>query len=704
MMKAGPAGIRLAIFFSLTVLVAWAAAADAAELKGLVLKDNLVELDIEGPFSYTIYNPDPYKVMVEFPGVSAGSYTGKKTSAARGITEINVAEGAGATQVEIMLESPSEVIPQYRGSIFALEIASRKDAGETVEAAGSPAAQAGADSAPKAAAPEENTKPEEAKPATKPSGPKASQITGISFEKTDSMVNVVIAGDGEVTANIFSLPERIVIDVPKAALKAPMPREVVAPVKAIRSGVYPDKVRLVVDLKKDISYEAFSKDNSLIIALPAHTEQIPKPVASKEAAPARAEAENASPAKTASAPAGHYKGQRISLDFQNADIGPIFMLLGEVSGYNVVLHPSVSGTITLKLKDVPWDQVLELLLETFSLGKSVEGNIMRVAPLSQFAQWRQERDKLKETEERTEDLTQDVIKLNYATAADIKAAIDSAKLLSPRGSITTDARMNTLIVKDTPTSIAKMRDLVRIMDVSKPQVMIEAQIVEVSSSYAESLGIRWGGSINIDSANGESIDFAVNTPVVDPSPDSSTDGGAAKISLGTANAVSLQLSLDALETVGKSKSLANPRVLTIDNETASIQQGTAIPVQTTTAEGTSTQYVNANLNLSVTPRITPEGYVYLRVMAANDSLSDFVTDQGVAIEKKSVSTQAIVKDGETLILGGIFTNTENITDQGVPLLSRIPGLGWLFKTRTTTGPSPSELLILITPKIVRQNT
>lgn len=685
---------RIPLVFILCFLAAsLAATADAAQIKQLSIKDNLVELEVEGAFTYTIYNPDPYRLVLEMPDVTAGPLEGRHASKAAGITELQISQNAHTARLEVLLESPAEAKPAFVGNKFLLSFQPPQSAEEQTEEIAAEE-QAEAEEAPEPAQ-------EEKEPAAEL--PQATSVTGIGFEQQNDATNLVIKGDGELKANVFSLPARIVVDIPAVKLKSGMPKKMVPPVKAIRSGAYPDKLRLVVDLKGDVPYEVISKADTLTLSLPAG---VVAAQPQKEAAepPAVALQKEKAP-EAPEAPAAPPKSQKISLDFQKADIVPIFMLLGEVSGYNVVVHPTVSGNITLKLKDVPWEQALDIVLDTFSLGKMVEGNIMKIAPLSQFATWRQEKERLKEAEERTEDLTQDVIKLNYATAADIATAVSDAKLLSPRGNITKDTRMNTLIVKDIPSSIGKIKDLVKIMDGSKQQVMIEAQIVTVSNKYTQNLGIRWGGSVNIDQVNAEVFDFSINTPVVSAGPtagEADSPVSAAALSVGTANAVSLKLSLEALETVGKSKSIANPRVLTMDNEQATIESGKSIPVQTTTAEGTTTQYVSANLNLKVKPRITPDGYVQLEVTAANDELGG-ATAQGSVIDRKNVQTKAIVKDGETLVLGGVFQNQEDTTDIGIPLLSRIPIFGWLFKTRTVTGPNPSELLILITPKIIKEN-
>ncbi|MDA8156381.1 MAG: type IV pilus secretin PilQ [Actinomycetota bacterium] len=689
------------VFLALFFLAAPAAfAVGTAKLKGVDIKDNSVQFNIDGPFTYTIYKADPYRVIVELPGVDPGAFTGTHASKSSGLTQINISAEKGATKAEIILANPSDVKPLYKKGRFVLNVL------PIATAAASPAVSNTTGQAQTAAEAGAKTGVENAAaPAPKPENlASATYISSISLKRENGNVKFVLTGNGAINPGVFSLPGRIVVDVPKVRLKAALPAVMIQPVRDIRTGSYSDKVRVVLDTTRNTKYDVLTKGDTLTLtmAAPARAEA---PAAEEVAKPAAAP--SASAPVTAQAPAAPKGQQRISLDFQNADIVPIFMLLGEVSGYNMVVHPSVHGTITLKLKDVPWEQALNILMDTFGLGKRVEGNVMTIAPLSQFATWDKEKQSLEEAEASTEPVVQTVIRLSYAQAADITSAISNAKLLSNRGNITQDIRTNSLIIKDTPTQIAKIEKLVKIMDVAQKQVMIEAQIVEVSSSYAKSLGIQWGGTANFggfsNGTGGQGAQFSVNTPVLAAGPTAGTavtPFSGASFFLGTANALSLQISLNALETVGKSRSLANPRVLTLDNQAASIQQGTSIPVQTTSASGTSTQFVNANLNLQVTPRITPDGYVLLKVTAANDSLGD-LTPQGYAINRKNVTTQALVKDGETLVLGGIYTDSRSTTDTGVPFLSRIPLLNLFFKDRTETGPNPQELLILITPKIVK---
>jgi type IV pilus assembly protein PilQ len=260
--------------------------------------------------------------------------------------------------------------------------------------------------------------------------------------------------------------------------------------------------------------------------------------------------------------------------------------------------------------------------------------------------------------------------------------------------------MNTLIIKDTQKSIAKIRNLVKVMDVSKPQVMIEAKLVQVSNDYSETLGIKWGGSFtNPQFPTPVGGSFSVNTPTDPAGSAASVPGGALGLTVGHANTLKVDLSLSALESIGKSKTLSNPKVMTMDNEKATIQQGSTFYIATVSQAGTQTQAQTATLSLEVTPKITPDGYVQLKVTATDNSL---VSVNPPVVDTKSMTTQALVKNGETLVLGGIYTSTKTENEDGVPLLSRIPGIGWLFKTKKLVGPTTKELLIFITPTVITQ--
>lgn len=701
-----------------------------ATLTAIDITDNTLNINADKPFKYTIFKPsDPYKAIVELPDVKLGIAAGKIKSEKAGITEImpSQTDEPLLSKLEILLSSPAGIVPAYKGTLLTLNIINLEEelkAKTTEKAAETPKTEetkiavekiedafketktvgiAKPEEKPKTAEKEEPALPKAAAPKELPP---ATSIVKVTIEKEQDVLKLIIKGNGSMNPNVFELDNRTVLDMPNVTLEAPLPKAQ-SPLKGIRSGKYKDKTRIVLDMKEKTSFTVTSIEDSVIVAfqLPEKEKYAAK-TSEGETKVAEVAMKNSDASAEKPAEEGKYKGQKISLDFQDADIGPIFRLLADISGYNFVIDPSVKGKITLKLMNVPWDQALDIILQTFGLGKSVEGNIVWIAPVSMFAKMSDEKTKAKDVEEKAEELMQEIIRINYAAAGEISGAIDKGKLLSSRGAVTIDNRMNTLIIKDTQKSINKIKELVKIMDVAKSQVMIEAKIVEVGSTYSESLGIRWGGNLgtakprvgfgDIDIAGGT---FSVNTPIVTAGAAATNPGGVLGLSLGSANTIKVDLSLSALESVGKSRRLSNPKIMTMDNEAATIQQGVSIPVQTVSAEGTKTEYVNATLSLGVTPRITPDGYVQLKINATNNALG-ILTPQGYAIETKSVNTQALVKNGDTLVVGGIYTTNTSEGDTGIPLLSKIPILGWLFKTKTQTGPNVTELLIFITPTIV----
>ena len=678
-----------------------------ATLTAIDITDNTLNINADKPFKYTIYKPsDPYKAIVELPDVRLGIATGKIKSEKAGITEI-VPSQIGEpplTKLEILFSSPADIVPAYKGTLLTLNIINLEEelkadttekSSETPRAEGTNiAAEKEGPALPKADAPKEL--------------PPATSIVKVNIEKEQDVLKLIIKGNGYLNPNVFELADnRTVLDIPNVTLEAPLPKAQ-SPLKGIRSGKYKDKIRIVLDMKEKISFTVSSIGDSVIVSfqLPENEKLAAKTSEGETKVAEGAKPEKPSPSALGGANGeGKYKGQKISLDFQDAEIGPIFRLLADISGYNFVIDPAVKGKITLKLMNVPWEQALDIILQTFSLGKSIEGNIVWIAPITTFTKISEDKIKAKAVEEISEDITQEIVRINYADAGEISGAIDKGKLVTKdRGSITMDTRMNTLIIKDTQKNINKIKELVKIMDVAKPQVMIEAKLVTVSSDYSESMGIRWGGTLGTATpkAFGTEIDitggtFSVNTPVVSGGSSTTNPGGVLGLSLGSASTVQVNLSLSALEKINKAQTLSNPKILTMDNEVATISQGQTFFVQTTSSEGTKTEEKQATLSLSVTPKITPDGYVQLKVVATDNSLTSVSPP---VMDTKTLNTNALVKNGETLVLGGIYTTSTTEGEEGIPLLSRIPILGWLFKTKTQSGPNVKELLIFITPTIV----
>jgi len=707
------------------------AAREVAVITDIRFQDNGLTVAANQNFAYTVYTTDdPYRITVEIPDMTAGKFTSKMTSDKSGITEVAPLQVEGpkpSVKLDMVLQTPSAVVPMYKDNVLTIVIKAEEpvlltDVKETTNPPDDPPAEvsrSAASGGKEAAEGQVEKEPAAEKVKAEPPSPpmaRATEITKIELKKSTDALKVVITGNGSMAPNVFPLDGRIVIDVPGVSMRASVPSSVVSPLRGIRAGKHQDKVRLVLDLKAKTPFDVAAEGNAIEVSLRKEAVATPKAplpapaVHAEEAAAPEESPDEKSYAEVSRAPGilstgeTNYRGKKISLDFQNAEVGPIFRLLADVNGFNLVLDPAVKGRITIKLMNVPWDQALEIILNQTHLSHRIEGNILWIAPVTVFDQIVKERAKLQETEEGAEPLVQDVIRVNYATAGELSSAISQGKLLSPRGSITIDSRMNTLIIKDSRTSINKIQNLVKIMDVAKPQVMIEAKIVQVSSSYTESLGIRWGGSFFAPAfPNTAGGNFSVNTPTVQAGPTTVNPGGTLDMTIGSANTFKVNLSLSALETMGKSKTLSNPKILTMDNEAATIQQGTTFFIPTVSQAGTQTQQQQATLSLTVTPKITPDGYVQLKVNATDNSLQPGTAGANAVVDTKSLTTQALVRNGETLVLGGIYASTETESEDGVPLLSKIPGLGWLFKTKTTTGPDIKELLIFITPNIIQQN-
>lgn len=406
-----------------------------------------------------------------------------------------------------------------------------------------------------------------------------------------------------------------------------------------------------------------------------------------------------------------YTGKKISLDFQDAELIHIFRLLADVSGYNIVVSPQVTGKFSIKLTDVPWDQALDIILRNYGLSKLTEGNIIRVAPTAVITQEEEDIARAKEARLKAGDLTTKVYAINYA---DVKKIFDSIKdVKTERGKISIDERTSTIIVKDVPSVHEEMEKIIKFIDQPTSQVSIEAKIIEVTSSFTKELGIQWGmlwksgdvaiGGTGILGGTGFTSDnpLVVNFPAaVGP------DTGGSAIGLGyisSANTFTLDLQLSAMESTGKGKIISNPRITTVDNGEAKILQGRKIPYQTFSAnEGTKTEFVDANLELKVVPHITPEGTIIMNIEAKKNEADFSKTIGGIpTIDTKEAKTEVLIRNGDTLVIGGIFkTNVSNAQD-AVPALSKIPLLGWLFKKEKDEA-TTTELLIFITPRIIKE--
>ena len=415
-----------------------------------------------------------------------------------------------------------------------------------------------------------------------------------------------------------------------------------------------------------------------------------------------------------------YTGDKLSLNFQDIEVRSVLQLIADFTGLNLVASDTVSGSITLRLQNVPWDQALDLILKTKGLDKRQIGNVLLVAPADEIAA----REKLElETSKQIAELAPvrlDIIQVNYAKAADIVALIKAdEELISSRGFVSSDARTNTISVRETTEKLEEIRQLVSTWDVAVRQVSIEARIVRAQSNVAEDLGIRWGlqgrgtadgGSDNFVIGGSQSSLGGISTNGGDltvPS-DLSVDLGVTRSStssvafgyIGTDFLVDLELS--AFESDGKAEVVSQPRVVTADRQTAKIKSGEEIPYQEASSSGaTSVSFKEAALSLEVTPQITPDDKIIMDLVVNQDSRGE-VTAGIPAINTNEVTTQVLVGNGETVVLGGIFQSEVATTVTKTPFLGDIPYLGRLFK-RTEHIDERSELLIFITPKIIKSD-
>ncbi len=402
-----------------------------------------------------------------------------------------------------------------------------------------------------------------------------------------------------------------------------------------------------------------------------------------------------------------FSGDPVTLDFQGADLRAVLRTFAEISnGLNIVIDPTIQGQVDLSLRDVPWDQALDIILRANKLGYSVDGNIVRIVPLNVLAAENEERRKLAEAQALAGELRTLTVPVSYARAADLVPVI-TRSTLSARGDVQVDARTNTLIIRDLAERLTSASDLVRVLDRPQPQVEIEARIVQLNRNSARDLGIQWGFGGRVDPSLGTSTGLAfpssanlqAGTGGVDPA-----NPSAVSLALGSINgALNLDVSLRALESDGKGRILSTPRVATQNNVEAEITQGSQIPIQTVSNNTVTVTFKDAALTLRVTPQITAANTVIMRIFVekAAPNYTQTTPSQPIpSIDTQRAVTTVLMDDGETTVIGGIYTREEAEVSSRTPLLHRVPLLGWLFKTDRKVDDS-DELLIFITPRIAK---
>ncbi|WP_171488084.1 type IV pilus secretin PilQ family protein [Acinetobacter junii] len=490
---------------------------------------------------------------------------------------------------------------------------------------------------------------------------------------------------------------------------------------------YNDKGNGVITIQSAGSYEymAYQAENKLTISLK-------RP-------------EDKSPAK---AKAQTYTGNKISLDFQDIEVRRVLQLLADFTGINMVAADTVQGNITLRLKDVPWDQALDIVLKTKNLDKRRNGNVIWIAPVSELIKAEEEEAKAIAQSVKLAPLQTEYIRLSYAKAADIEKLITQGKnssnnnnssgmanndtlvdgLLSPRGTVSTDPRTNTVIINDTSQKIDQIRKMVDLLDVSIKQVMVEARIVRASTDFSKEMGVKWGILSQGITRNNDLLVGGSDTTLWNlrkPEKNSETGGykyeierpqnlnvdlgvtsqGASRIAFGliSLSDFMLDLELSAVQADGYGEVISTPKVLTADKQAAKVVSGTQVPYQSVTGTGgnqtASTSFKDVLLSLDVTPSITPEGKVQMRLNISSDSIGDTAPNGELILNKNQIDTNVLVDNGETVVLGGIFEQTNVNRQTKVPFLGDLPYVGKLFRRDSKTE-NKRELLIFVTPRIV----
>jgi type IV pilus assembly protein PilQ len=494
-------------------------------------------------------------------------------------------------------------------------------------------------------------------------------------------------GQIRVNFNKTQLPEalRVRLDV----------KDFATPVQFVNSSASGDNASIVIEPAGTFDYSAYQTENKLTISV--------RPLTNEDVARRNAD---------------HfvYTGEKLSLNFQDIDVRSVLQLIADFTHLNLVASDTVQGGITLRLQNVPWDQALDLILKTKGLDKRKVGNVLLVAPAEEIAsRERQELESQKQIQELAP-LRRELLQVNYAKAADIAKLFQSVTnsgnkngKTEERGSITVDDRTNSIIAYQTQESLDELRRIVAQLDIPVRQVMIEARIVEANVNYDKSLGVRWGGQSNT-SGNGKWTAYGGSSTTASTSPAGTTtpfvDLGASNATSGiglgfVTNNVLLDLELTAMEKTGNGEVVSQPKVVTSDKETAKILKGTEVPYQQASSSGaTSVMFKEAALSLEVTPQITPDNRIIMEVKVTKDE-PDYLNEVlgQPPIKKNEVNAKVLINDGETIVIGGVFSNTQTKTVEKVPFLGDVPYVGRLFRNDTVSE-AKSELLVFLTPRIM----
>lgn len=693
----------------IAVNFAWAQGSNRLEkIEAVPLSGNQVELKLHmsnpapQPLAFTVDNPA--RISLDLPDTTI-ALSARRVDVKRGALDtVTAAEANGRTRVVLNLDSLVPYETRVQGNIVSVLVGTAgKQGTEPAAASVATSAKAGA-------------------PAVRATNsPRA--INGIDFRRgSDGSARIIVElSDARVPADLRQEGSRVVVTFAKTQLPEQLMRRLdvidfatpVSVVDAVRVG---DGARLVISATGDWEQIAYQSDNIYTIEV--------KPV-SKLAAVLEDKKE--------------YTGERLTLNFQDIETRAVLQLLADTSGQNMVITESVRGNVTLRLQNVPWDQALDVVMRTKGLDMRRDGNVMLVAPAAELAA--RDKELLAAKKEVTElsPLRTEYLQVNYAKASDLATLIKAGKgntLLSDRGNVAIDERTNTLLLQDTADRLADIRRLVSTLDIPVRQVQIEARIIVVNDDFSRELGVKLGytgvqsnGSSGLATVTGSAIGtdailnsglnnlitsgtpFPVTLPTADNRymvnlPTSSSVGHLALGLLGSDYLVDLELS--AAQAEGRGEIISSPRVITANQKEATIEQGVEIPYQQSASSGaTSIMFKKAVLSLKVTPQITPDNRIILDLAVNKDNVGKVIVSSGginvPSIDTRQISTQVLVNDGQTVVLGGILETEKLENETKVPWLGDVPVLGQLFKNKTKSN-NKRELLIFVTPKVLREGS
>ena len=696
------------------------------EITAIEVSDYTITIKADGPMHYTLYKAsDPFTAILDLQGIRLGKFNQRIFSKSAGITEIKpsqITDPVLLSRLEILLNNPSDIAATMKEGVLVVKIKEEELSLKEFTV----------------------------------SSTSAKSVIDIKFDKTADSIELVIKGDGNMPEPfVKEFENEVIIDIPAVKMATSLPSQLPMPIKNITHTPYSGGLRVGISFISKPDVTAFTFDDELIVDIPykapekqkveiarrdmTNKSETSKPVTVQQVAPATQPPQPADP-------------KLISLDFQDADVTAILKLLTDVSGYNIIVHPDVKGKITMKLKDVQWEQALDIISKAYGLSVTKQDNIINVQPYSTYIAANENIAKSKESEDKAGSLKVKTYKISYADIYDIEKAIKEAKVLTSRGSVSIVAspakdvlspdpvdkftsgeaigrtggagtaktfyrkRGGIVLVNDIPSVFQLLDKLIAELDKPSPQILVQARIVELDVRDEQALGIQWGlnyndpstlwsiGGTNPITGSKYVIDMPARPSTAIPT---KTGSGFTFGLLNPAGTFSLDLKLSAIEQAQKGRIISKPSLLTVEKQKARIMQGFSIPYAEVSGSGAdktyNTEFKDIGIIIEVTSHLTNDNKLIMDILALKEELVAFLPigpdSQAPYTTKIEGNTRAIMQSGETLVIGGIYQRIESDTTEGVPGLMRLPLLGSLFKNKNTVN-NTKEILIFITPKLI----